>query len=138
MFLALYGPGPLSFIFTSTGEKLLEGQVIQLEDGTTAYIHQVTVQKGESTARHPCFMEGGQAFPTEGPLPGTKLQRKAGIALITEPLSFEDGQPVQLEDGSMAYIHRTPKGGVIVIITGKKKGKKNRQRLGHRIVYPWS
>ncbi|XP_061869818.1 zinc finger protein 76 isoform X2 [Colius striatus] len=27
------------------GEKLFEGQVINLEDGTTAYIHQVTVQK---------------------------------------------------------------------------------------------
>lgn len=27
--------------------KLIEGQVIELEDGTTAYIHQVTVQKGE-------------------------------------------------------------------------------------------
>lgn len=112
---------------------MLEGQVIQLEDGTTAYIHQVTVQKGESTARYPCLMEGGQAFPTEGLLPGTKLQRKAGIALITEPLSFEDGQPVQLEDGSMAYIHRTPKGGVIVIITGRKEGRQNRQN-----VYPGS
>lgn len=88
--------------------------MIQLEDGTTAYIHQVTVQKGEGSPRHSCSMEGGPAAPTEEPLPGTKLQRKAGTALVTEPLSFEDGQPVQLEDGSMAYIHRTPKGGVIV------------------------
>lgn len=34
-----------------------------------------------------------------------------GVAPFTESFSFEDGQPVQLEDGSMAYIHRTPKGG---------------------------
>lgn len=33
---------------TVSGEKLMEGQVIELEDGTTAYIHQVTVQKGEN------------------------------------------------------------------------------------------
>lgn len=86
--------------------------MIQLEDGTAAYIHQVMVQKGEGTASLSCVMEGGPAAPAEGPLPGTTLQRKAGIALVTEPLSFEDGQPVQLEDGSVAYIHRTPKGGV--------------------------
>jgi hypothetical protein len=49
---------------------------------------------------------------------GIKLQRKAGVAVITESLSFEDGQPVQLEDGSVAYIHRTPKGGVRVITNG--------------------
>lgn len=41
------GAGPLLSISASTGDKLLEGQVIQLEDGTTAYIHQVAVQKGE-------------------------------------------------------------------------------------------
>ncbi|XP_045399512.1 zinc finger protein 76 isoform X2 [Lemur catta] len=92
------------------GEKLLEGQVIQLEDGTTAYIHQVTVQKGEGTVPHPSG-ERSLAAPTEGALYDTELQRKAGIALITESLSFEDGQPVQLEDGSMAYIHHTPKEG---------------------------
>lgn len=34
-----------------------------------------------------------------------------GVAPFTESFSFEDGQPVQLEDGSVAYIHRTPKGG---------------------------
>lgn len=45
---------------------------------------------------------------------------------------------MQLEDGSMAYIHRTPKGGVIVITTGRKEGRQNRQRLEHRIVYPGS
>lgn len=112
--------------------------MIQLEDGTTAYIHQVTVQKGEGTPRHPCLMEGGQAAPCKGPLPSTKLQRKTGIALITEPLSFEDGQPVQLEDGSMAYIHHTPKGGVTVITTGKKEGRQNWERLGHGVAYPGS
>lgn len=39
-------PGPF-ICFHLPGEKLLEGQVIQLEDGTAAYIHQVTIQKGE-------------------------------------------------------------------------------------------
>ncbi|XP_061869819.1 zinc finger protein 76 isoform X3 [Colius striatus] len=33
------------------GEKLFEGQVINLEDGTTAYIHQVTVQKAAAADR---------------------------------------------------------------------------------------
>lgn len=42
----------------------------------------------------------------------------AGLALVTESFSFEDGQPVQLEDGSMAYIHHTPKGGPMVIVAG--------------------
>lgn len=27
-----------------------------------------------------------------------------------EAVAFEDGQPVVLEDGSMAFIHSTPKG----------------------------
>ena len=57
------GPGPLLSISTSTGEKLLEGQVIQLEDGTTAYIHQVTVQKGEGILRHPCLMRQARQPP---------------------------------------------------------------------------
>lgn len=50
----LMGPGRLDsagsadgIFLTVSGEKLIEGQVIELEDGTTAYIHQVTVQKGE-------------------------------------------------------------------------------------------
>lgn len=37
----------MALFLTVPGEKLIEGQVIELEDGTTAYIHQVTVQKGE-------------------------------------------------------------------------------------------
>lgn len=27
-----------------------------------------------------------------------------------ESITFEDGQPVTLEDGTMAFIHHTPKG----------------------------
>lgn len=104
--------------------------MIQLEDGTTAYIHQVTVQKGEGTPRHPSLLEARQHPPREG-WDGIELQRKARIALLTEALSFEDGQPVQLEDGSMAYIHRTPKGGVTVITTGRAEGRQNWLKLGH-------
>ena len=82
---------------------------------------------------------GGQAASAEGALlPDPALQRKAGIALITEPLSFEDGQPVQLEDGSMAFIHRTPKGGVTVLMTGEKEGRQNWLWLGDSIVHPGS
>lgn len=41
-----------------SGERLIEGQVIELEDGTTAYIHQVTVQKGENHEFRSFFLEG--------------------------------------------------------------------------------
>lgn len=61
-------------------------------------------------------MEGGLAAPSA--LHGHKLQRRTGIALPAESFSFEDGQPVQLEDGSMAYIHHTPKGGPVGIMAG--------------------
>lgn len=37
----------MALFLTLPDAKLIEGQVIELEDGTTAYIHQVTVQKGE-------------------------------------------------------------------------------------------
>ncbi|XP_072774850.1 zinc finger protein 76 isoform X4 [Taeniopygia guttata] len=79
---------------TTRGEKLIEGQVIELEDGTTAYIHQVTVEK-EALA-----FEDGQPVVLED---GT-------MAFIhsTAKESYEPGtlQAVQLEDGSTAYIHR--------------------------------
>uniref|UniRef100_A0A674HFG0 Transcription factor IIIA n=1 Tax=Taeniopygia guttata TaxID=59729 RepID=A0A674HFG0_TAEGU len=79
---------------TTRGEKLIEGQVIELEDGTTAYIHQVTVEK-EALA-----FEDGQPVVLED---GT-------MAFIhsTAKESHEPGtlQAVQLEDGSTAYIHR--------------------------------
>lgn len=99
----------------SPGEKLLEGQVIQLEDGTTAYIHQVTIQKGEVPQHTPCA--GGSGSPHKR-VRGHELQRRTGLALLTESFSFEDGQPVQLEDGSMAYIHHTPKGGPMGVMAG--------------------
>ncbi|XP_039941267.1 zinc finger protein 76 isoform X2 [Hirundo rustica] len=75
------------------GEKLIEGQVIELEDGTTAFIHQVTVQK-EAVAfedGQPVVLEdGGMAF-----INGTAKESD-------KPGTF---QAVQLEDGSTAYIH---------------------------------
>ncbi|XP_033375754.1 zinc finger protein 76 [Parus major] len=77
----------------SSGEKLIEGQVIELEDGTTAYIHQVTVQK-DAVA-----FEDGQPVVLED----------GSMAFIhsTAKESYEPGtfQAVQLEDGSTAYIH---------------------------------
>lgn len=43
---------------TVSGEKLIEGQVIELEDGSTAYIHQVTVQKGGDPMFTSSFFKG--------------------------------------------------------------------------------
>ncbi|XP_057554650.1 zinc finger protein 76 isoform X7 [Hippopotamus amphibius kiboko] len=75
------------------GEKLLEGQVIQLEDGTTAYIHQVTVQK------EPLSFEDGQPVQLEdGSMAYIHRTPKEGY----DPSALE---AVQLEDGSTAYIH---------------------------------
>lgn len=31
---------------------------------------------------------------------------------FSEPVSFEDGQPIVLEDGSMVYIQNAPKGKI--------------------------
>ncbi|XP_058711712.1 zinc finger protein 76 isoform X2 [Poecile atricapillus] len=75
------------------GEKLIEGQVIELEDGTTAYIHQVTVQK-EAVA----FEDGQPVVLEDG---------STAFIHSTAKESYEPGtfQAVQLEDGSTAYIH---------------------------------
>ncbi|XP_071674041.1 zinc finger protein 76 isoform X9 [Patagioenas fasciata] len=76
------------------GEKLIEGQVIELEDGTTAYIHQVTVQK-ESVA-----FEDGQPVVLED---GSMAYIHSTVKESYEPSTFET---VQVEDGSAACIHR--------------------------------
>ncbi|NWW70770.1 ZNF76 protein, partial [Climacteris rufus] len=75
------------------GEKLIEGQVIELEDGTTAYIHQVTVEK-ESVA----FEDGQPVVLEDGSMAFIHSTAKDSC----EPSTFE---AVQLEDGSTAYIH---------------------------------
>ncbi|NXX28181.1 ZNF76 protein, partial [Nicator chloris] len=76
------------------GEKLIEGQVVELEDGTTAYIHQVTVQK-EAVA----FEDGQPVVLEDGSMAFIHSTAKESC----EPGTF---QAVQLEDGSTAYIHR--------------------------------
>ncbi|NXR87105.1 ZNF76 protein, partial [Hypocryptadius cinnamomeus] len=76
------------------GEKLIEGQVIELEDGTTAYVHQVTVQK-EAVA----FEDGQPVVLEDGSMAFIHSTAKESY----EPSTF---QAVQLEDGSTAYIHR--------------------------------
>ncbi|XP_064254866.1 zinc finger protein 76 isoform X4 [Passer domesticus] len=75
------------------GEKLIEGQLIELEDGTTAYIHQVTVQK-EAVA----FEDGQPVVLEDGSMAFIHSTAKESY----EPSTF---QAVQLEDGSTAYIH---------------------------------
>ncbi|NXP98180.1 ZNF76 protein, partial [Vidua macroura] len=92
---ATLGDGTTTYLQQAArGEKLIEGQVIELEDGTTAYVHQVTVQK-EAVA-----FEDGQPVVLED----------GSMAFIhsTAKESYEPGtfQAVQLEDGSTAYIHR--------------------------------
>ncbi|XP_064894555.1 zinc finger protein 76 isoform X5 [Columba livia] len=72
----------------------MEGQVIELEDGTTAYIHQVTVQK-ESVA-----FEDGQPVVLED---GSMAYIHSTVKESYEPSTFET---IQLEDGSTAYIRR--------------------------------
>ncbi|NXW17093.1 ZNF76 protein, partial [Circaetus pectoralis] len=79
---------------TVSGEKLIEGQVIELEDGTTAYIHQVTVQK-ESVA----FEDGQPVVLEDGSMAYIHNTAKESY----DPSTFE---AVELEDGSTAYIHR--------------------------------
>ncbi|NXE27503.1 ZNF76 protein, partial [Ardeotis kori] len=79
---------------TVSGEKLIEGQVIELEDGTTAYIHQVTVQK-ESVA----FEDGQPVVLEDGSMAYIHNTAKESY----DPSTFE---AVQLEDGSTAYVHR--------------------------------
>lgn len=101
------GPGPLLSISAPAGDKLLEGQVIQLEDGTTAYIHQVTVQK------EPLSFEDGQPVQLEdGSMAYIHRTPKEGY----DPSALE---AVQLEDGSTAYIHHpvaVPSDGAILAV----------------------
>uniref|UniRef100_A0A8C8VPR5 Zinc finger protein 76 n=1 Tax=Pelusios castaneus TaxID=367368 RepID=A0A8C8VPR5_9SAUR len=88
-------------------EKLLEGQVIELEDGTTAFIHQVTVQK-ECVA----FEDGQQVVLEDGSMAYIHNTPKEGY----DPNALEE---VQLEDGSTAYIHRPvvmPAGSTILAV----------------------
>ncbi|CAO2608802.1 Zinc finger protein 76 [Lemmus lemmus] len=80
----------------SPGEKLLEGQVIQLEEGTTAYIHQVMVQK--AFAESFSFEDGQPVQLEDGSVAYIHRTPKEGY----DPSALE---AVQLEDGSTAYIH---------------------------------
>nr|KAF6439555.1 zinc finger protein 143 [Molossus molossus] len=66
--------------------KLIDGQVIQLEDGSAAYVQHVPIPKSKNM--------------------GSKCKHcsRAG-----DSLRLEDGQAVQLEDGTTAFIHHTSK-----------------------------
>ncbi|XP_052445953.1 zinc finger protein 76 [Carassius gibelio] len=74
--------------------SLMEGNTVQLEDGTTAFIQHVSVQQKESLA-----FEDGQAVQLEdGTTAFIHHTPKDGF----DPSSVE---AVELEDGSTAYIH---------------------------------
>ncbi|XP_033008553.1 zinc finger protein 76 isoform X3 [Lacerta agilis] len=75
-------------------EKLIEGQVIELEDGSTAFVQQVTLQKESITFEdgQPVALEDGtMAFIHHAPQEGY------------DPNTLE---AIQLEDGSTAFMHR--------------------------------
>ncbi|XP_056304306.1 zinc finger protein 76 isoform X1 [Danio aesculapii] len=94
--------GSTAFIQQSISDgSLVEGNTIQLEDGTTAYIQHVSVQQKESLA-----FEDGQAVQLED---GT-----TAFIHHTPKEGFDPGavEAVQLEDGSTAYIHHQPGGAV--------------------------
>ncbi|KAJ6659842.1 hypothetical protein lerEdw1_018297 [Lerista edwardsae] len=88
-------------------EKLIEGQVIELEDGSTAFIQQVTVQK------EPIAFEDGQPISLEdGTMAFIHHTPKEGY----DPNTLE---PIQLEDGSTAFIHRpvpVPMGSTVLAV----------------------
>nr|XP_034977921.1 zinc finger protein 76 isoform X2 [Zootoca vivipara] len=78
----------------ANGEKLIEGQVIELEDGSRAFVQQVTLQKESITFEdgQPVALEDGtMAFIHHAPQEGY------------DPNTLE---AIQLEDGSTAFIHR--------------------------------
>uniref|UniRef100_A0A670JCV6 Uncharacterized protein n=1 Tax=Podarcis muralis TaxID=64176 RepID=A0A670JCV6_PODMU len=86
--------GTLSSIQQRAREKLIEGQVIELEDGSTAFVQQVTLQKESITFEdgQPVALEDGtMAFIHHAPQEGY------------DPNTLE---AIQLEDGSTAFIHR--------------------------------
>uniref|UniRef100_A0A673NAP9 Zinc finger protein 76-like n=1 Tax=Sinocyclocheilus rhinocerous TaxID=307959 RepID=A0A673NAP9_9TELE len=75
----------------------MEGNTVQLEDGTTAFIQHVNASLMEGNTVQ--LEDGTTAF-----IQHVSVQQK-------ESLAFEDGQAVQLEDGTTAFIHHTPKDG---------------------------
>nr|XP_056700799.1 zinc finger protein 76 [Euleptes europaea] len=88
-------------------EKLIEGQMIELEDGSTAFIQQVTLPK-ESI-----MLEDSQPISLEdGTMAFIHHASKEGY----DPNTLE---VIQLEDGSTAFIHRPvslPTSGTILAV----------------------
>ncbi|XP_015686238.1 zinc finger protein 76-like, partial [Protobothrops mucrosquamatus] len=102
-------------------EKLIEGQMIQLEDGSTAFFQQVTLQKESIT-----FEDGQPVALEDGTMAFIHHTPKEGF----DPSTLE---AIQLEDGSTAFIHRpvpTTMGGSILAVQADEgleelAGKKN-------------
>lgn len=98
----------------------MEGQVIQLDDGATAYIQHIAVQNGGVYVTH-ALRSVSQSLIVYHPfliffkLPLNFLfveepSGLSGAATSDVVESLEAGQAVQLEDGSTAYLHHIPKG----------------------------
>ncbi|XP_064634551.1 zinc finger protein 76-like isoform X2 [Lineus longissimus] len=76
--------------------KLIEGQAVQLEDGSTAIVQTMVDKRDNQSVMSP-----------------SDADLTSGATDICGPGAgkFVEGQAVQLEDGTTAYIHSTPKEG---------------------------
>ncbi|KAM6454857.1 zinc finger protein 76 isoform 1-T1 [Liasis olivaceus] len=73
-------------------------QAMTLSDGTTAYVQQDASEEKLIEGQVIELEDGSTAFFQQ-------------VTLQKESITFEDGQPVALEGGTMAFIHHTPKEG---------------------------
>lgn len=97
----------------------MEGQVIQLDDGATAYIQHIAVQNSGVYVTHALRSVSQSLIVYHHFLIFFKLslyflfvEEPSGLsgAAMSDVESLEAGQAVQLEDGSTAYLHHIPKG----------------------------
>ncbi|OWF49709.1 zinc finger protein 76-like isoform X2 [Mizuhopecten yessoensis] len=121
--------GTTAFIQHPKGRKFLEGQTITLEDGSTA-----VVQGLSQVSNLPSQIESGPDNMTDEVdlkdihqlqvqqmtlVDGTHIvdgtHMVDGQTLPDSHAHMTDGQPVQLEDGTTAYLHTTPKEGLQAI-----------------------
>ncbi|XP_069132456.1 zinc finger protein 76-like isoform X2 [Argopecten irradians] len=115
--------GTTAFIQHPKGRKFLEGQTITLEDGSTA-----VVQGLSQVSNLPSQIETAPDNMTDEvdlkDIHQLQVQQMTlvdgthivdGQTLAESHAHMTDGQPVQLEDGTTAYLHTTPKEGLQAI-----------------------
>lgn len=114
------GLAPLSPISCSHRDKLRGASDAR---GWTTCVHSPSDSRKVRASQDTLPHGEAEAAPLKEPCSLTPRLQKGRHCSHYRTLSFEDGQPVQLEDGSMAFIHRTPKGGVTVLMTGEKEAE---------------